>query len=36
MVTDWNPLCVWVYEEPYIRFSAENYKDSDLTNKYNI
>ena len=25
MVTDWNPLTVWVYSESYIRFAMMDY-----------
>lgn len=35
MVTDWNPLTVWLYDEWYIRLSAEDYDTSNLSNKYN-
>jgi tubulin monoglycylase TTLL3/8 len=34
MVTDWNPLTVWMYDEPYIRFPASDFSFSQLKNKY--
>ena len=36
LVTDWNPLTIWFYEECYIRFGADNYNEEDLENKLNI
>ncbi|EER14061.1 conserved hypothetical protein, partial [Perkinsus marinus ATCC 50983] len=24
LVTDWNPLSVWIWQRPYIRFASEN------------
>ena len=38
LVTDWNPLTVWIYDECYIRMAAQDYdpksksKFSHLTN----
>ncbi len=34
MVTDWNPLTVWFYERCYCRFGVEDFKISDLSNKF--
>lgn len=34
MVTDWNPLMVWFYQECYIRLSTNEYDLSDISNKF--
>ena len=34
LVTSWNPLTVWFYEECYIRFAAEDYKMSNIKHKF--
>jgi Tubulin-tyrosine ligase family len=33
-VTDWNPLTVWMYAEPYIRFPASDFNLDVITNRY--
>ena len=32
MVTDWNPLTVWMYAEPYIRFPAMDFSFTKMNN----
>ena len=34
LVTDLNPLTVWLFETPYIRFGAENYHIDDFKNVF--
>jgi len=30
LVQSWNPLTIWVYEEPYVRFPANDYTEDDM------
>lgn len=34
LVTEWNPLTIWIYAEPYIRFPAADFDFSKITNRY--
>jgi tubulin monoglycylase TTLL3/8 len=34
IVTDWNPLKIWFYDECYIRFCAEDYDPKNLNNPF--
>jgi len=34
LVTDWNPLTIWIYAEPYIRFPAADFDFNKITNRY--
>jgi tubulin monoglycylase TTLL3/8 len=34
MVTDFNPLTIWLYDTPYLRFGAEDYDPNNLNNLY--
>ena len=34
LVTDWNPLTIWIYREPYIRFPAADFDFNKINNRY--
>ena len=34
MVTDWNPLTIWWFKKPYIRFPAHDYDTLSIDNNY--
>ena len=34
LVTDWDPLTIWFFEECYIRFAAEDYDMKNTKNKF--
>ena len=34
LVTDWNPLTVWMYAEPYARFPASDFNLTELDNNF--
>lgn len=34
LVTNWNPLTIYVYDEPYIRFGAEDYNPENIQNLF--
>ena len=34
LVTDWNPLTIWLFKKPYVRLPAHDYDENDICNKY--
>jgi len=34
LVTDWNPLTIWLFNKPYVRFPAHDYDAADICNNY--
>jgi len=34
LVTDFNPLTIWLWDENYIRFSAEDYDENNIKNLF--
>lgn len=34
LVTDWNPLTVWLYAEPYFRFPASDYNADNIVDRF--
>ena len=34
LVTDWNPLTIWLFKKPYIRFPAHDYTTDNLSNNF--
>ena len=34
LVTDWNPLTVWLYMEPYFRFPATDYTSDNIQDRF--
>ena len=34
VVTDWNPLTIWMFKKPYVRLPAHDYNPNDIDNNY--
>lgn len=34
VVTDWNPLTIWMFRKPYARFPAFDYSTDDIDNNF--
>ena len=34
LVTDWNPLTIWLFKKPYARFPAHDYSPDEINNNY--
>ena len=34
LVTDWNPLTIWLFKKPYVRLPAHDYSTDDICNNY--
>ena len=34
VVTDWNPLTIWLFKKPYVRLPAHDYNPNDTDNNY--
>lgn len=34
LVTEWNPLTIWMYAEPYIRFPASDFNIDKISNRF--
>lgn len=34
LVTDWNPLTIWFFNKPYVRFPAHDYNINEIDNKF--
>ena len=34
LVTDWNPLTIWLFKKPYVRFPAHDYVADNIDNNF--